>query len=143
MKLEAKGIKSFVGREGHGFEASLYVDGKKAATVLDSADGGEMRWTTVNGKLVEAFNSHVDNLPEYECEFGGMAKDGIDMIMARLVDEWQANKWLKAQCRKKTLFRLIGDDPSSWRTVKAPYSAEVKKFITKKYPNIEKIANEA
>lgn len=38
-----KGIKTFVGMEGHGYNASLYRDGKLVAFVIDDASGGPLQ----------------------------------------------------------------------------------------------------
>ena len=37
-----KGLKTFIGREGHGVNANLYYKGKKVAFLLDSGNGGEL-----------------------------------------------------------------------------------------------------
>lgn len=42
--LQVKNVKSFVGMEGHGFNCSLYIDGKKVAFVIDEANGGEFHY---------------------------------------------------------------------------------------------------
>ena len=37
-----KNIKTFIGNEGHGFNATLYCKGKKVAFLIDHAQGGEI-----------------------------------------------------------------------------------------------------
>jgi hypothetical protein len=39
--ISLKNIKTFTGQEGIGFSASVYLDGKRVGTVIDSAFGGE------------------------------------------------------------------------------------------------------
>jgi len=38
-----KGIKTFTGMEGHGYNATLYRDGKAVAFVIDDASGGDLQ----------------------------------------------------------------------------------------------------
>ena len=40
MNIQIKHMKTCIGREGYGFNASLYVDGKKIAFIMDDANGG-------------------------------------------------------------------------------------------------------
>ena len=42
MEYSVKGVKTFRGMEGTGWECSLYKDGKKIGTVLDDAHGGPL-----------------------------------------------------------------------------------------------------
>lgn len=44
------GIKRFLGREGHGLNATIKMDGKAVATVLDSGNGGETTVDWYDGK---------------------------------------------------------------------------------------------
>lgn len=38
-----KGIKTFIGMEGHGYNATLYRDGKAVAFAIDDASGGDLQ----------------------------------------------------------------------------------------------------
>ena len=40
MNFQMKNIKRLTGREGYGYTASLYLDGKRIGTYADYADGG-------------------------------------------------------------------------------------------------------
>lgn len=44
MKLTISGVRSFRGMEGSGFNCTLRVDGKPVAFVIDSGDGGCLRY---------------------------------------------------------------------------------------------------
>lgn len=50
-----KGVKSFIGNEGHGFNATLYRDGKAVAFVYDDASGGPVafEWKDTAAGLVD------------------------------------------------------------------------------------------
>lgn len=57
--------------------------------------------------------------------------------------EKEAVKKLTRLGKKETLFRLVGDAPQSWRTVKHVFDARVKKYLNTKYGDrLEIIANE-
>jgi hypothetical protein len=63
MKIELKSFKDFVGREGLGFSAKLYLNGKLSAYVLDDANGGEIHYDIVQNaeakKLFEEFKAYA------------------------------------------------------------------------------------
>lgn len=55
----------------------------------------------------------------------------------------EAAKKLTRLGKKETLFRLVGDAPTSWRTVKHVFDPSVKKYLVTKYgTQLEIIANE-
>lgn len=60
-----KGVKSFIGNEGHGFNATLYRDGKAVAFVYDDASGGPVafEWKDRDGGLVEVETLTHDGRP--------------------------------------------------------------------------------
>lgn len=86
-----KGIKTFVGMGGHGYNASLYRDGKLVAFVTDDASGGplQIEWKDVSDGLVEveakdykgnpwvvkmtneekALHEHATSLPPSVCDW--------------------------------------------------------------------------
>lgn len=60
-----KGVKSFIGNEGHGFNATLYRDGKAVAFVYDDASGGPVcfEWKDRADGLVEVQTKTYDGKP--------------------------------------------------------------------------------
>lgn len=156
---EVKAVKSFRGREGYGFNASLCRDGKRVALVDDAGNGGcfSYHWldykegrcaevtvrnhagvertrkcTPEEALFVEHVRANTDKTLEPE-----------DMFVAALVDDYEAAKQVRRWCRTKTLFRLKGDDEGSYRTVNAKYSDRVRAFIEGKYGDkVEEIVNE-
>ena len=60
-----KGVKSFIGNEGYGFNATLYRDGKAVAFVYDDASGGPVtfEWKDHDGGLVEVETRTHDGSP--------------------------------------------------------------------------------
>ena len=158
-KYEVKGVKSFRGMEGYGFNATLYRNGKKVAFVMDSAQGGEYDYEWVDYKkprvdvpIVELqgkstksykgtpeeklFHEHCLAIPPEEKEYFKGKPEMYNMIpdsyMGQLVDEFEHKKWLKRNCKNKTLFRLVGDKEDEFRTIKHPYDEHVKKYLEDK-----------
>lgn len=156
-KYSVKSVKSFMGREGHGCNASLYRDGKKVALVGDMADGGEIDVDWMDCKAPRVKIEFVDYMgktsvrrgtPEeaelykhirhmlYVCSITGKTVSaGIDTFIASLVDAYENEKRLKKLCKKKTLFRIKSETYKSgeWRVISAPYDERVKKHLTDKY----------
>ncbi|AME18067.1 hypothetical protein AAT1_02041 [Pseudomonas phage AAT-1] len=86
-----KGVKTFVGMEGYGYNGSLYRDGKLVAFVIDDASGGplQIEWKDVSDGLVEvetkdykgnpwvakmtneekALHEHATSLPPSVCDW--------------------------------------------------------------------------
>jgi hypothetical protein len=60
-----KGLKTFVGTEGEGFNATLYRDGKAVAFVIEDASGGPLRieWKDRDAGLVKVAVKTWDGKP--------------------------------------------------------------------------------
>lgn len=64
-----KGITTFVGMEGHGYNATLYRDGKAVAFAIDDASGGPLsvEWKVSSEEQLMA--EHVAKMPLRECDW--------------------------------------------------------------------------
>ena len=156
MEWTVKNVKSFRGREGDGFNATLYRDGKRVALVDDAANGGCYSYTWFDRNADTVVEIHVHGYKGEPRTYKGSPEEKLfaeycdaqtykdkDHVVAVLVDEYQASKWLRSKCRKQTLFRLKGDAEGNYRTVRAPYSDAVRDYLRGKYGDrIEAIANE-
>ena len=133
-----KNVKTFMGMEGHGFNASLYKDGKKVAVVIDSAYGGcyDYRWDNEADR--EPFMQYVKDVNPSDNK---LCSDEI--FISRLVDGYLKRQQFKRWCRKQTVFRLKGDKDGEYRTLLGKYFPASKKFLTDKYADkLEAIINE-
>ena len=123
-----KGLKSFRGNEGHGFNATLYRDGKKVCFVMDSAQGGEMdfEWCDRKAPFVEItgqnykdepytykgtpeekiLHDHVEGMFYPEEFHGQKLAMGTDGFVSKLVEDLESARWEKRQCQKKTLLPI-------------------------------------
>ena len=159
-KLEAKGIKTFLGSEGHGFNATLWVNGRKAATVIDSADGGTYRWHWTDKFAEKIFEAYVGTLPE-EVHYWEPTpingpkpeptatnsftfKPDADSVMGKLVDDALNARRFARLMKTKTVFRLKSDKDGDWRTLNGgPYSPAARAWLEKKYgDDLGEIMNE-
>ena len=169
-KYEVKGVKSFPGHDGAlGFSANLYRDGKKVASVFDSAHGGcyEYRWvdweapkvvvkkginpekkyeykgTPEEAKLAE----HIKGM-KYTCPYSKKEYDlGEDMFVGGLVDEYESEKKFKRVCRTKTVVKLKSDDEGAFTTFNVKYNGAqskegLEKWAEKNGEEIVEIVNE-
>lgn len=68
-----KGVKTFVGMEGHGYNATLYRDGKKAAFVVDDASGGPLQVEWADPSEEALLRGHAATLPPVTCEWADSA----------------------------------------------------------------------
>lgn len=98
-----KGIKTFVGMEGQGYNASLYRDGKPVAFVIDDASGGPLQvewkdhaaerltvetkdykgdpWTVKMTPEEKALHDHVSTMAPRTCEWTD-SETGKPAVMA-------------------------------------------------------------
>lgn len=134
--LTVKGIKSFRGMEGLGFNATLYRDGKKLGLVIDEGCGGSM--------LFRCFKTYAEQ-SEYErwarVQDGASAFDPLDLIVATLVGEYEETAKLKRWCKKKTVAKLKDDPKDSYSIWKVPYTPEFAARLRKENDVVE-IINE-
>ena len=138
-----KAVKSFMGREGYGYECSLYKDGKRIGTVTDVADGGGMLQCYLNDGEEEKLEAYCDTLPPEKYESFTVDIDPC-IFVSGLVEEWETKAKLKKSCRGKTCYRLTTDkDTNTYWIMKTPFTAEVKKHLQKKYGEaLKEIINE-
>ncbi len=119
-------VKTFRGREGHGFNATLLRDGKPVALVMDMADGSCARFEWRDRAEEQILEDYLKGM---RMEFYGQVMDmTADMFVVALVDEHVLDKL----CRRKTVFRLPGDE--DWKTVSIPWGPEAKQWLSNKYP---------
>ena len=101
MKAEIKNYKRFAGHDGQGFEATLYLDGKKAAVISDDGWGGEWNWGIMPNMLhyIEEFRAKCEALPnmqtEWNNELGELDMDAVLWIEQNLLRIADAKSYAK------------------------------------------------
>lgn len=86
-KLKVKNVVSFIGREGYGFNADLYVNNIKSAFVRDMADGGQTVFEWFDDTQKAFLNSFVDSLPPFRF-YGKDMRETMETVVAGLVDDY-------------------------------------------------------
>lgn len=148
VKIELKGVKLFaeLSEETTAFFCTVYVNGVKAFTASNDGKGGANRYDLV--KLTDRHRDLLRQAEEYARSLPPKPYQGmeltydLDLLMGDLLMEWEVNRWLKRQCRTKTLFRLPGDEEGTWRTIAAHYNVRVMTHIRDKYGDKVEIAND-
>ena len=125
-----KSVKTFQGMEGKGFECSLFKEGKKIGTVTDVADGGEIRFY-ISEEEIDFLENYALNVAAFE----GDDKEFFDkeMVIYRLVDQFDEKRTLKRWCKTKTVFRIEGDAEGKYRTHNNKFNTEIKEYLEQKY----------
>lgn len=150
--LSVNGVKTFVGNEGYGFNASLYLNGKKVALAIDDAWGGDYDYHW-DGKTPEARNANEQAVREFvaglppeklSADAEGWEKalypDGerkleLDELVGRLVDEFETEKRLAKQRKTCVLWKNETCGPNEYFKTKHLGQPEATKTaILKKYP---------
>ncbi|MDC3312703.1 hypothetical protein OAV22_02075 [Flavobacteriaceae bacterium] len=95
-KIEIKNVKhnEYLSEETHCFDASLYFDGKRCATVSNRGHGGCNDYRIIDQNAYDALNAHVKTLPQ--TEFGGkMFDEDLDTVIGGLVNDFLIAKDFK------------------------------------------------
>lgn len=158
-KYTIKGLKTFIGREGHGYNVNLHRDGIRVAFIIDHATGGEVdfQWLDRNGKnWVECEVTRWDGKPETvrmtpeekllreflkgkmspPC-FPGDVESQMTPVefVVSLITEHEVNQKLRKICKTKTAFRLVGDEALSYRAIPVVFTPKVKQNLLESLAN--------
>lgn len=127
-------VKFFIGREGHGYNANLLKDGKKVATVIDDASGGETRFSFDNLNVEQAFYADCNSMPS-STAYGMTIPYNPDQGIGELVDLFDNIRKITRECKTKTIFttKKTDEDGTYYRlNVAFP---ESKPEILKRHPD--------
>ena len=138
MKVELKSVKTckWASDETTCFNAVIFIDGIRAGTVENDGHGGCNFYFFTDRKVEEAFKAFAkaETGADFEPE---------DVYIGKLLDQYETEKQFRRWCKTKTVFRLKGDKPEQWRTLKSPYSPASVQFVRSKYGDqVEEILNE-
>ena len=146
MELTIKALKNLgIRRDGPAWSCVLYVDGIKAATVLQEGHGGgtEIDWSVGpdkarwGGPLAKRVAEYVATLPEEDGGFGlGPMKQDLESAVAKLADEYESAQRIKRACKTKTLFRTAGQSADEHMVTNRPFSPAIAEALRAKYPGV-------
>ena len=123
MKFEIRNVKysAFHSQETHCFEATLYVDDKKAFGVTNDGWGGCDSYYKVKGGVANPnlYAAQIDEelaKEEIESEFGGLT-NSLEIVVGNLVNEYLAAKEIKKVFRR---ICYVKDDCNHGEYYRAP-----------------------
>jgi len=155
MKITVNAVKTFIGREGHGYNCNVFVDGKKVAFARDDASGGMADYDYV-GKTHETRQANCSLLAKAIKEYpplrieddtdgftaiydkDGNCYQGMDIIISGEVDSFLINRKRKSQLRTKVLYKDDTCKDGEYFTIPHEGNAEkCRAYILAKYKNVE------
>lgn len=150
--LAVKNVKhaKFMSEETLCFTASVYFNGKKVGTAENRGQGGNTMIFPDSGKsdqLTQAEEWAKAQPPqEWEVEWQDepmIVDTDIEILVDELVAQFLEDRDWKRRLKKKTYFRLEGDEEGSYLVINHPYDERVKAHLNKKYgDSISEIINE-
>lgn len=135
MSYSLKSVKTFRGRQGQGFNATLLFNGKPVAAVDDMADGGIYHWRWLAADRAQAradeaaLEAHIKTLPPLEVNGSPMEMDA-DLFVSSLVEDISIAKQIARWC--KTSVAWV--EGRHIRRTKAPPSDALIANVAKNYP---------
>ncbi len=149
-----KGIKTFNGMEGGGYEANLYLGKKKVATAFNDGNGGPDFFRFLSKEVEVAFINFCAKWyqtsrakVEFEKLVGHTGTDhthydralAMELWVAEFIADREEEKLLKRLSRTKTLFRLKGDPIGEWRSCNTVDPRAIPEIQKKHGDQIERI----
>lgn len=136
MKLEVRNVKMLQTHRGFAFTCTLYVDGKKAASVSQEGHGGgnDYRWSDQN--LAKRVHAYAESLPDVTFDGGSLSND-LDLTIENLINDLEDKKRIKRLCKKneRTIWRTPDMKPEEWRISSYPFTPAVVSMIRATHPS--------
>lgn len=140
MEITLKNVKHavFMSQETECFEASVYINGKKAGTVSNAGHGGCNDYHPWD--LYQTLQAHCDTIPP---DMAGY-RVTPDEIIGNLFETWYNKKQYSKLCKRQTLFRIPGKEygEGQWNVAKIPFSPEVRSRLVRQFGASVEILNE-
>jgi hypothetical protein len=145
-----KSVRIFRGMEGYGYNADIYLNGRKVIRAIDDATGGEVMLEEVVPGAIKALKEYATQLPPYPAEpkkgmLEPLAMDSccfvgelVKLAEATKVREKNTKKFAKA-CQTQMLFRTDKCAKGSWLTLRLPAGvsmAQGREAMKKEYGKI-------
>jgi hypothetical protein len=128
------------------FTAKLMFNGKQVAAVSNRGCGGSNEYVWLDivcGRIIRNWADAQDFGYMYDGAWIQVAMEKLDGIVGQLVDEHQELIYLRRQCKSRTLFRVVGDPPDTWRVFNSTFCAQIQSVLADRFGDtIEEIANE-
>lgn len=100
MNIELKKVKTFIGNEGHGFNAEVWIDGVRTCLAIDDASGSiEYQFHVYDQAKFKELEAYVETLPDHTWEYDGKTHT-IPASMEQVVED-AMKKFELAKAMKK------------------------------------------
>lgn len=137
MKIELKNVKyaAFNSQETDCFEATIYLDGKRACRVSNEGHGGPHLFESL--AVQQQIDAYAKTLPEIDVSY--LYSDGAHHTMAQdaeLLISGLVERWLqKKQCANKVMYRAPGQTygEDQWHVVKGNFTPEIRASLVAKH----------
>lgn len=139
-----KGVKTFRGMEGEGFNAKILKEGRLLCLAMNAGNGGQSRyeWESdaarkIMEDLVEVKRSEIpaDQMTE---GFNDRTLFNMDILVEEMLGAFLEEKSLRRVLKRKTVFETGG----KLLQIQKPFGPEIKTYLQKKYPTDLVILNE-
>jgi hypothetical protein len=148
MEITLKNVKiaAFASQETTCFEATLYIDGRRAAVVANDGGGGCNRYRFADRALEARFRAHCAALPPLPADpergYGPLPMDA-DLLVGQLLARHEAEKQHRRWCKDAVVFRLKGDEVGTYRSLKTAFTERIRPGLVARYGDaLEEILNE-
>jgi len=138
-KVELKNLTLYAGmsEETLAFNATIYVDGKKAGDASNRGHGEPISYHFDDPDVRDRCEEWAKSLPADEADAGNgeafTIESDLEYVLTMMVSEEDERRWLKRQCSRKVMFLLEGDRKGSYRGWKAKWTTGVKQELHEKY----------
>ena len=146
MKVELKKIKvsKMMSKETTAFEADLWIDGKKAASIHNNGSGGSNSYYFEDKATEQKFFAFCNSLPPIPSEYfpNGMPMDE-EIVVGNLLEKHEHIQKLKRMTKTKTLVKLADHKFAEWTIYMVVYTPQIGQELRKKHgADLVAIANE-
>jgi hypothetical protein len=138
MQVELKNVKvaEFLSQETTAFTATLYIDGKRTATISNNGHGGSNNiYPDKPGDraVIQAFRDWAEALPPLVDEQFGTLPMNEDLFIGQLLEKHMENKQIKGWCRRG----IVLCEDGQYSTIKRPFTHAMVPALNAKYPKAE------
>jgi hypothetical protein len=137
--LKIKGLKTWVSRDGGGYQFTLYEAGKKVLFVHNDGNGGCLDLDSLdNGDFLKRLHAHCESLPPRSMDYAGLPNEtvpiDVEIFLEELLNDYEQAKIIAKAKKKGVVFTLNGNEKEFY-TLGTLDMAKAIDYLDKKYPN--------
>ena len=117
-RITVKSVKTFAGHDGNGWQATVYLDGKKIGVCVDDGWGGGLAFNCGSVVDYDRLNdAALEDAPEHK-ESHCQHVQAWEFVMDDLVHNALEEKQIMRATTKEVWFQLEGESDATFRTFK-------------------------